>query len=138
MSEQPATFTFKRTLSGKTLKAWRNAQGYTAQALASELGVSRQYVKSIEGGSLEASQKFIRKFDSLRAQLGDGTAQSREPKAIILRSVYQLPTSLEILAKPRRCPGCCKWFVPVTPNQRMHTNERCKRAARKRRKGVKR
>ena len=68
---QPATFTLKRHLGGKTLKAWRKAHNLSAHDLALELGVSRSYIKSIEGGSLEASQKIIQRFDVLRTNRGE-------------------------------------------------------------------
>jgi len=126
-----ATFTLRRSLRGKTLKAWRNAHKLSAAALARELGVSRQYVKSIEGGSLAASQKFIKKFDALRAEWGEGTVKEEAPKLINLVCKFDLPNSFEILAKPRRCKGCHKYFVPIVPTQRMHNTAECRRNARK-------
>ena len=129
---QPATFTLKRSLSGKTRKAWRTTHNLSAHALAIELGVSRQYVKSIEGGSLAASQKFIQKFEALRAQLGEKIAPRNAPKPIRIVTKFDLPASFEILSKPRRCQGCRKYFIPVTPNQKRHNTDACRRAARPR------
>lgn len=128
---QPATFTLRRALSGKTLKAWRNAHNLSAHELAIELGVTRQYIKSIEGGSLAASQKLILKFNALRERMGEGKAPDTMPKPVNIVSRFELPASFEILAKPRRCKGCRKYFIPVTPNQKMHNTEACRRLARR-------
>ena len=127
---QLATFTIRRSLSGKTLKAWRKAHNLSAHALAVELGVSRQYIKSIEGGSLSASQKFTHRFDELREQFGERVV-SAEPQAVTISTKFNLPASFEILSKPRRCQGCRKYFIPVTPNQKRHNTDTCRRAARR-------
>lgn len=133
-----ATFTLQRVLSGKTLKRWRKQHNLTAHALAIELGISRQYVKSIEGGSLEASQKVIQRFDELRARWGEGDAREPSPQTIHVVCRFELPNTIEILAKPQRCKGCKKFFIPITPNQKMHNSEQCRRTARRRKDNAKR
>lgn len=134
---QPATFTLRRVLSGKTLKAWRKTHHLTAHQLAMELGVSRSYIKSIEGGSLAASQKLIRKFEELRAQKGECITAQPEAKPVSIIARFELPASFEILAKPRRCKGCLKYFIPITPNQRTHNTAACQRTARRRKEKAK-
>ena len=120
----------KRFLSGRTLKAWRKEHGYSAHALAVELGISRAYVKSIEGGSLPASQKVIARFYALREQMGEGSAPAQEetPRRVI--SKYALPQSFEILARPVKCKTCHAFFIPRTPQQKF-CGERCARLGRK-------
>lgn len=120
----------KRFLSGRTLKNWRKAHNYSAHALAVELGISRAYVKSIEGGSLPASQKVIARFDALRAATGEGSAAPVETETARVISKYKLPASFEILAKPKRCAHCRAHFIGRTPQQKF-CGERCARLGRK-------
>lgn len=128
----PAHFVLKRFLSGKTLKQWRKEHGYSAQALAVELGVSRAYIKSIEGGSLPASQKLIERFNALREKLGEGGASPAQdvetPRRVISR--YALPQSFEILARPVKCKTCHAFFVGRTPKQK-YCGARCAKLGRK-------
>lgn len=120
----------KRFLSGRTLKEFRKAHGYSAHALAVELGVSRSYIKSIEGGSLAASQKLIARFNELRDRIGEGSApESETPRTVT--SKYHLPQTFEILAKPTRCKVCKKFFVGHTPAQK-YCSPTCAKLARKR------
>jgi len=121
----------KRFLSGRTLKAWRKEHGYSAHALAVELGISRAYVKSIEGGSLPASQKVIARFHALRETLGEGSApqpETRETARVI--SKYKLPASFEILARPVKCKTCHAFFIGRTPAQK-YCGARCAKLGRK-------
>ena len=120
----------KRFLSGRTLKNWRKAHNYSAHALAVELGISRAYVKSIEGGSLPASQKVIARFDALRAATGEGSAAPVETETARVISKYKLPASFEILAKPKRCAHCRAHFIGRTPQQKF-CGERCAKLGRK-------
>ena len=121
----------KRFLSGRTLKEWRKAHGYSAHALAVELGISRAYVKSIEGGSLPASQKVIARFDALRERAGENVAPpvESEPLRKVI-SKYKLPASFEILAKPKRCAHCRAYFIGRTPQQKF-CGTRCAKLGRK-------
>lgn len=131
-AQPPTQIVLKRFLSGKTLKAWRKEHGYSAQALAVELGVTRSYIKSIEGGSLAASQKVIERFNALRAKLGAGSAtpaqHDDEPRRVI--SKYALPASFEILARPVKCKTCKHHFIPRTPAQK-YCGARCAKLGRK-------
>lgn len=120
----------KRFLSGKTLKAWRKEHGYSAHALGVELGVSRAYIKQIEGGSKPASQKLIERFHALRETLGERSAPQPETETARVVSKYKLPASFEILAKPKRCATCRAYFVGRTPQQKF-CGERCARLGRK-------
>lgn len=129
-AQPPAPIVLKRFLSGRTLKTWRKAHGYSAQALAVELGVTRSYIKSIEGGSLAASQKVIERFNALRAKLGEGNAtpaHDDEPRRVI--SKYALPASFEILARPVKCKTCKHHFIPRTPAQK-YCGARCAKVGR--------
>jgi len=122
----------KKNLSGKTLKTWRIAHGYSAHALAVELGVSRSYIKSIEGGSLAASQKLIARFAELRERIGDTTAPAQEDTPRTVTSKHQLPQAFVILAKPKRCKTCKTFFVPRTPQQKFCSRTCAKLAEQKR------
>lgn len=120
----------KRFLSGRTLKAWRKEHGYSAHALAVELGVSRAYIKQIEGGSKPASQKLIERFHALRETLGAGSAPPPETEPPRVISKYKLPASFEILARPVKCKTCRAYFIGRTPQQKF-CGERCARLGRK-------
>ncbi len=121
----------KRFLSGRTLKDWRKAHHYSAHALAVELGVSRAYVKQIEGGSKPASQKLIQRFNALRETLGEGSAPQPETEtARRVVSKYKLPQSFEILARPVKCKVCHAYFIGRAPQQKF-CGERCAKLGRK-------
>lgn len=112
---------------GARVKAFREAQGLSAIALAIELGHTRGYIKSIEGGSLQASSKFKAKFRALerrtyRKEFVNGAITSR----------YALPKELIIYIKPRRCVVCKRWMIAPS-NQTTCDRETCKREARRRR-----
>lgn len=127
----PVEIRLKRFLTGKTLKTWRKAHGYSAHALAVALGVSRSYIKSIEGGSLPASQKLIARFDALREKLGEGSAPTPETEtARRVVSRHKLPASFEILARPVKCKTCHAYFIGRTPQQKF-CGERCATLGRK-------
>lgn len=114
------TIILPRRLSGRDLKNWRLAHGYSAKQLGTKLNVSRSYVKSIEGGSLPASQKLIERFETLRQETnGSADLPIPEPPHVIITR-HRLPERLEIAAKPRKCRErkCKVWFVPVVPSQR--------------------
>lgn len=135
LTTQEAHFVLKRFLSGKTLKKFRNAHNLSARELGLELGVSRAYIKQIEGGSKSASQKLIKRFDALRATMGEGTtapAQEDTPRTVTVVSRFELPAHFEILAKPKRCKTCKKNFVPRTPQQKFCSRPCAKLAEQKR------
>lgn len=119
-------------LSGRTLKEWRKSHGYSATQAGRVLNCTRSYIKSIEGGSLAASQKFIQRFNEQRAGDGEIPPLAEAPEPLKVHCRYKLPASFKILAKPRHCK-CGLWFIPRTPNQkqcgqhaRSRTNKRSK------------
>lgn len=132
LTQQTTQIVLPRNLNGKTVKAWRTEKKMSADNLAQRLGCSRSYVKHIEGGSLAASQKFIAKFNALRAELNGHEPEPEPVRPRTVKSAFELPKSFEILARAVRCKGCRKWFIPVTPNQKMHTRAACRRLARRR------
>lgn len=96
----------ERSRFGDRIKAFRKSQGLTAVALAIELGHSRGYIKGIEGGSLNASDRFKKKFYALerrtyRKEFVNGAITSR----------YVLPSELVVFIRPRRCPICKRWMI---------------------------
>lgn len=116
---QTSSITLRQRLSGRTLKEWRKAHGLSATQMGRRLNCSRSYVKSIEGGSLAASQKIIQRFNELRAEMGEGAPVVEPPPTLKVTSKYKLPAAFVILSKPRRCP-CGVWFIPRTANQKRH------------------
>ena len=126
----------KKNLSGKTLKTWRIAHGYSAHALAVELGVSRSYIKSIEGGSLAASQKLIARFAELRERIGDTTAPAQEDTPRTVTSKHQLRKRLlfspsrnaarpakHFLCRVRRNKNFAAALVPNSPSKNAKRNK---------------
>lgn len=126
----------KRFLSGQKVKNWRLAHKWSAEKLAGELAYGRSYIKSIEGGSLPASQKFIERFQELITRTTGRTFPTDTPE-VTARVRFKLPKSFEIQAKPVRCRKCRKWFVPHT-TQQIFCSDTCRKSFRRKPKPSKR
>ena len=132
-ARQTVTLRVKKHLSGETVKSWRKAHGWSAQKLATDLGgYGRSYIKSIEGGSLPASQKFIERFNELRVMMGERKAEHPHDKETTAQVVaaFALPKSFEIKARPVRCAACRAYFIPRTVQQ-IFCGPRCAKRGRK-------
>jgi hypothetical protein len=116
-------------LSGRTVKKWRNEKKLSAAKLGHFMNYTRASVKAIEGGSLPVSKQFAAKFRELQQSINGRAFEPESPKPITVVSYYELPATIEILAKPVRCRGCNKWIIPRTTNQRGHTTKACQRKA---------
>src|SRR5581483_3818615 len=139
MHSQPQKLMLTRFLRGVEVRAFRKTHRLSANELAKHLlkdadkgtSFSRAYVKRVESGGLRASPRFVHAFDELKATFTGTPIVEPQPLTLVVH--YAMPEDvqeLEILSKPRRCLGCRKWFVPVTPNQRIHNSDSCRRAAR--------
>lgn len=100
-------------------------------------GYSRNYISMIERGKVPLTERFEQKFYRVREVLRANAQAAGAPSAVELELVSAHPLKmkrLEILARPRKCDGCGRWFVPVQSGQKRHNDKRCHaRAARKRR-----
>lgn len=114
-----------RPLTRRQIKSFRKRQGWSAYELGCELGgLSRSYIKHLEGGSVRINERFAIRFRALRARVIGKQIHDRE----ILTS-YRLPRRIVIAAKPKRCDVCRWWFIPVTPRQK-RCGPVCAKAAR--------
>ena len=117
----------KNRLTPRQVKQFRHAQEWSATELGRELGgYSRSYVKSIEGGSLPTTPRFVKRFDELRRRIIGERVRSRD-----YVSRWTLPKRLIIASKPRKCAVCHWYFTPRVPNQK-YCGESCVRARRER------
>jgi transcriptional regulator with XRE-family HTH domain len=119
----------QKRLTRQQIKSWRKAKGLSATQLAGELGYSRGYIKSVEGGSLPITPKFASKFLELDARWNGAEPKDGAPRSSVVTSRYKLPAELTIDARPRRCRECRQWFVFAWANQR--TCAGCKHAKRR-------
>ena len=127
--ERPITPRRVRWMQRRVKVVW----GWSTRRMAERLGISRPHLKRIESGTRTPSEMFAVHFKNLEQELFDYSRQQQErsKELVTLVSKFKLPARIEILAEPRRCAGCKKYFIPITPNQKMHNSEQCRRAARR-------
>lgn len=97
----------------RQFKQFRKQIGYSATAMGRALGISRSYVKHIEGGSLPIRQRVARAFADLQARFA-GKPSQRDP---VIISRFAMPAEVRLLAKPRKCRGHRRWHIFRTPYQ---------------------
>lgn len=115
-------------LTPRQIKSFRKRQGWSAYELARELGgLSRSYIKHLEGGSVRINNRFISRFRALRARVIGSQIHDRE-----IVTTYRLPRRLVITVKPKRCDVCRWWFIPVSSRQK-RCGPKCAKIARSRR-----
>lgn len=133
-----------RSLSGKTVKAFRKKYKLSASALAARLlrpmakqpnrfvSFSRSYVKRIEGGGLRPSPKFIKAFQALQAEFEQRPPPQSDKKiiAVFAHAVPDGVSEFDVLVPLVRCV-CGRWFVPTQPRQKIHALPSCRRQARR-------
>ena len=110
-------------LNGKYIKKWRKARHLSARDLGLALGYrGRDNVSKIENGWIPLSQKFAARFTTFACQV-----QAREYRERKIESRYALPKKIKILARPRRCAICRKWFIFPNATDRVCPNRACRR-----------
>ncbi len=114
----------KFELTGKQVKMFRKRLGWSAYELGREMGgYSRSYIKHIEGGSLKPSARFYARFQRLAGKIHKEDLRNK-----VIQTRFRLPRVFEISVKPRRCPGCRKWYIWNHPN-RKYCDAECRRHA---------
>ena len=112
-----------RYLTPEHIRAFRKREGLSWTEFARTLGYSRSYLGHIERKIFPITKKFALRF---MATVSDRTQKQLASRAIISR--HKLPQQLEIIARPRKCPGCSHWFVWGNEQRRYCDND-CKRTA---------
>jgi transcriptional regulator with XRE-family HTH domain len=115
-----------RHLTAAHVRAFRRRAGLSWTEFARELGYSRSYIAHIERGVFPITRKFSQRFMEM---VRERTREELQSKAIISR--YRLPKQLEIIARPRKCPGCGEWFI-WSNERRRYCDDDCRARARAR------
>lgn len=111
-------------LTGHYVRAWRKSRGISARELGEALGYrGREYIKKLEGGYFPMTEKFARRFDEFKHK-----TQAREYRQRKIESLFPLPKTIRILARPRRCAICREWFIFADHTQKVCNARTCRRA----------
>jgi transcriptional regulator with XRE-family HTH domain len=131
--------------TGARLRRYREGRGLTRSEFGKlfkceELpnGYSRVYVSRLERGVFPITPRFEKYFRQVREKIRE---RARAPAggadgAHMMEVVSDWPLKmkrLEILAKPKKCDGCGRWFVPRQSRQKRHTSPLCQLRARRKR-----
>jgi transcriptional regulator with XRE-family HTH domain len=113
-------------------KQFRKKLNESARVFGQRLGISRSYVKKIEGGSLAPSRRVEEKFRELQSSIrGVPVIHER-----VILSRFKIPDQVRLLSSPRRCRGHKRWMIFRTPQQ-VYCSKECERLwRRENRKGV--